>query len=162
MVRIHELVGFLIEAKKFGFASDKKPVKNEDGSKQYVFEAPPFKYRDIYFGSAIDSGQEVVWHYDEPIWSMVYAGGMEVHSDDGHLVSECFDFLKTCLRLPKEFSIRGPSQHHVDDWSYFNHLEGDIDRFSGCESIQKDGIRIYSRDYAGRILRKGAVRCLAV
>ena len=69
------------------------------GTKQLEFADGEFLYRDIYTGMQYFVGQEIVYRYAHPIWSMAYHGGLFA--------------LKRCshLRLPPQRPAPMPSRH---------------------------------------------------
>jgi len=72
------LVKFLQNAKRKTFASLISFSRStSDGGKEYTYQEGDFVYKDKYFGSVVDTGQELVWHQDKLIWSMAYRGGDE-------------------------------------------------------------------------------------
>ena len=75
----HDLAAFLVEAKRRTYAGldDDATVATPllAGSKQLEHRAPPYAYRDIYFGMGFFVGQETVSKDDRVIWSMSYSGG---------------------------------------------------------------------------------------
>jgi hypothetical protein len=143
------LVKFLQKAKRKTFASKISiPSLNMDGSKQYVYREGDWLYQDKYFGSLIDTGQEVVFHKGRLIWSMSYRGGMLEDYKD--LSRKCFSFLKKCLReAPVDFPVRGPQKYEEKDFLYENNWRGNLEDFVGEEKIFLGGNQIYFRNYLG-------------
>ncbi|MFX8235358.1 DUF5680 domain-containing protein, partial [Acinetobacter baumannii] len=71
--------------------------------------APPYAYRDIYFGMGFFVGQETVSQDDRVIWSMSYSGGAraEIADRDGFLA--IYKFLRQALLAVRvEEPFRGP------------------------------------------------------
>jgi hypothetical protein len=143
------LVKFLQKAKRKTFASKISiPSLNRDGSKQYVYREGDWLYRDKYFGSLIDTGQEVVFYKGRLIWSMSYRGGML--KDYKTLSRKCFSFLKKCLRAtPLEFPVRGPRRYEKRGLLYENNWKGNLEDFVGEEKIFLEENQIYFRNYLG-------------
>src|SRR5260370_42215763 len=78
-------VDFLLEAKRTTYAGqgDEATVTPlVPGSKQLEYRDGDYLYRDIYFGMANFVGQEVVFHREQAVWSMSYAGGVMPLSRD--------------------------------------------------------------------------------
>ena len=143
------LAKFLQESKKNTFASRISiPRFNPDGSKEYIYKNGEWLYRDKYFGSLVDTGQEVVFYKGKLIWSMSYRGGMiEPHKN---LSKKCFSFLKKCLRnIPIEFPVRGVKEYKEDPFYYTNSWQGTLEDFVGEEKIFLKGEQIYFRNYLG-------------
>lgn len=143
------LAEFLQRAKRKTFASKISiPAFNKDGSKEYVYREGGWLYRDKYFGSLVDTGQEFVFYNDKLIWSMSYRGGMFEGYEN--LSRRCFSFLKKCLReIPFEFPVRGPQSYKEEDLLYENNWRGSLEDFVGEEKIFLDGRQIYFRNYLG-------------
>lgn len=143
------LTQFLQKAKKKTFASRiSLPILNKDGSKEYMYKEGDLLYKDRYFGSKVDTGQELVFHKDRLTWSMSYRGGMVSGSE--RLSKKCFSFLKKCLRnSPPEFPVRGPAFYEEGGFRYENSWKGNIEDFVGEEKIFLRGKQIYFRDYIG-------------
>lgn len=144
-----QLRQFLQIAKKKTFASRIfLPKRLEDGGREYIYRSGSFEYRDKYYGSNLDTGQELVFLNNELIWSMSYRGGMlDGHEDKAR---KCFSFLKKCLRnAPIEFPVRGQRESIEKNFRYTNEWTGDIHNFTGNEKIYLDGVQIYFRNYLG-------------
>ena len=154
-----QLAKFLQTAKRKTFASVISiPKFYKDKSKEYVYREGDWVYRDRYYGSEVDTGQELVFHKERLIWSMSYRGGM-LDSKKG-LSKKCFSFLKKCLRnAPEDFPVRGPSEFEENNLRYENSWKGNLEDFVGEEKIFLEGEQIYFRNYLGgsgepRILSK--------
>lgn len=144
-----QLAKFLQTAKKKTFASVIAiPKFNRDKSKEYTYQEGSWKYRDRYYGSEVDTGQELVFHNKRLIWSMSYRGGML--DSKNSLSKKCFSFLKKCLRnAPIEFPIRGPLIFKEGNFRYENSWQGSLEDFVGEEKIFLNGEQIYFRNYLG-------------
>ena len=144
-----QLVSFLEKAKKKTFASRVSiPKRTLNGGKEYSYHEGEFLYKDKYFGSTIDTGQELVFHRDNLIWSMSYRGGMLKGKED--LSKKCFSFLKKCLRNPpKDFPVRGKPVYQEGNFRYENSWRGSLEDFVGEEKIFWKGEQIYFRNYLG-------------
>ncbi|MGE5580298.1 MAG: DUF5680 domain-containing protein [Bacillota bacterium] len=150
-VDLAELAGFLVMAKRATYASQGDDASVQPllpGSKQLEYTLDPFAYRDIYFGSAHFAGQEVVYLEGEPVWSMVYSGGVTKTGEA--LTSEVYTFLRHALRsVTEERPFRGPSTLVQGPYRYSNDICGDIVAFSGREWIERDGDEVYRLYYSG-------------
>lgn len=143
------LAKFLQKAKRKTFASRISfPSLGRDRSKEYVYREGEWLYKDRYYGSLVDTGQEFVFHKGRLIWSMSYRGGM--FEDYRGLSRKCFSFLKKCLRMaPFEFPVRGPEKYEEEDLLYENRWRGGLEDFVGEEKIFFEGKQIYFRNYFG-------------
>ena len=140
---------FLQKAKKKTFASViALPRINFDKSKEYVYKDGDWVYKDKYFGSVVDTGQELVFYKERLVWSMSYRGGMIKGKEN--LSRKCFSFLKKCLRnAPLDFPVRGPTCYEKGDFKYKNSWKGNLEDFIGEEMISFKGKQIYFRNYLG-------------
>ena len=143
------LAKFLQKSKRKTFASATTiPKFRLDGSKEYFYKEGNLTYRGKYFGSLVDTGQELVFHKNKLVWSMSYRGGMVLGKED--LSKKCFSFLKKCLRkAPLFFPVRGPTSYREGVFRYENSWKGDLEGFIGEEKIFYEGEQIYFRDYLG-------------
>jgi len=109
----HELAAFLVEAKRRTYAGldDDATVATPllAGSKQLEHRAPPYAYRDIYFGMEFFAGQETVSRNDRVIWSMSYSGGARPEIADRYTILAIYKFLRRALLgVSVEEPLRGP------------------------------------------------------
>ncbi len=140
---------FLQRAKKKTFASVITiPRISLDKSKEYIYKERDWIYKDKYFGSIVDTGQELVFYKEKLVWSMSYRGGMIKGKE--YLSGKCFSFLKKCLRnAPLEFPVRGPNHYEKGDFKYENYWKGNLEDFVGEEVIFFRGEQVYFRNYLG-------------
>jgi hypothetical protein len=151
-----DLAKFLVEAKISTYAAlgDEASVPPElSGSKQLEYIKGAYYYRDVYFGMFRFMGQETVYRDEQPIWSMVYAGGAVGKVSDEESL-RVFEFLRRAMRLVEvDRPFRGPSTYDNGELSYFDESQGDVRNFHGIETIQRGGIEVYRLDYAGGLIR---------
>ncbi|MDD3229823.1 MAG: DUF5680 domain-containing protein [Oscillospiraceae bacterium] len=144
---IDEIISFLISAKKNTYAAN----KNEDNSSRmkshdFSYSDSGYKYLDSYLGGEKFCGSEVVWHYDNPIWSMNYTG---------RITGEHFnsDFLKeVLLNVPYEIPYRGPEIFVKGDYHYHCKVEGEFIWYQGYEEIFYLEEKIYECYFHGGII----------
>ena len=155
----HDLAVFLVEAKRRTYAGldDDATVAAPllVGSRQLEHRAPPYAYRDIYFGMGFFVGQETVSRDGRVIWSMSYSGGVISDLADRDTFLEIYKFLRQALlAIPLEKPFRGPRLFEQADMIYRNEDQGALDRFHGVETIaQHDGTPLYELRYSGGLLR---------
>ncbi len=155
----HDLAAFLVEAKRRTYAGldDDATVAAPllPGSKQLEHRAPPYAYRDIYFGMGFFVGQETVSRDDRVIWSMSYSGGVREGITDRDTFLAVYKFLRQALLAIRiEEPFRGPRLFEQADMTYRNEFEGGLDCFHGIETIaRQDGAQLYVLRYAGGLLR---------
>ena len=149
-----ELLAFLSRAKVNTFASDTKrssPIRPPH-SKNYVFDDPPFRYEDQYFGEFVDVGEEVVWYKGVPLWGMGYRGGIHPWAFDRR--DETFDFLREALRRPEpDCPIRGPLVYSRGEFAYTVSIVGSVLSFTARETVTHGGTVVAFRDLLGGLIR---------
>src|SRR4051794_23344946 len=154
-----DLAAFLVEAKRRTYAGldDDATVATPllAGSKQLEHRAPPYAYRDIYFGMGFFVGQETVSRDDRVIWSMSYSGGVRAEITDRDTFLAIYKFLRQALLgVSIEQPYRGPGLFEQAGMVYRNDVEGALDRFHGVETIARhDGAPLYELRYSGGLLR---------
>jgi hypothetical protein len=155
----HDLATFLVEAKRRTYAGldDDASVAAPllAGSKQLEYRAPPYAYRDIYFGMGFFVGQETVSRDDRVIWSMSYSGGACAEIADRDTFLAIYKFLRQALQgVSVEEPYRGPRLFEQSGMIYRNEVEGALDRFHGVETItRRGGAPLYELRYSGGLLR---------
>ena len=146
----------MLAAKRHTYASQEddaavKPLVR--GSRQLEFRQGALFYRDIYFGGQYFVGQETVYFKSSPIWGMSYAGGVIQGIDVDEAVG-VFSLLKTALqKATAEAPFRGPESFQSGALLYTNRSLGNIERFSGTESINYEDRPIYHLHYSGGFLK---------
>ncbi|WP_441236951.1 DUF5680 domain-containing protein [Bradyrhizobium sp. 930_D9_N1_4] len=155
----NDLAAFLVEAKRRTYAGldDDATVATPllAGSKQLEHRAPPYAYRDIYFGMGFFVGQETVSRDDRVIWSMSYSGGVGTEIGDRDTFLAIYKFLRQALLgVSVAEPYRGPRLFEQADMVYRNEVEGGLERFHGVEAILRhDGAPLYELRYSGGLLR---------
>lgn len=150
------LLDFLIKAKIATYASkgnnaSVKPLM--EGSRQLEFQDGDFFYRDIYFGMSYFIGQETVYHFGNPIWSMSYAGGVEKQYEI-EFVQEVYAFLRKSMRMiTSESPFRGPKEFIMEDFFYSDAHSGNLSQFVGEETITFRNKEVYRLNYSGGYIR---------
>ena len=128
----------------------------EDGRKLIgPFEKEEYSYVDIYRGSEIFEGKEVVTIDEEMIWERNYHGGINNERFLGkERSSGLYDFLKEALKLfPKNHPYkRGPDKFEQKDFGYTDTVTGTVEDYQGEEKITYKGEEIYSLSYSGGII----------
>ena len=142
-----EFVAFLVRAKRATYASTGDEMVVDSllpGAHQLEYAEGSFLYRDIYYGGIFFAGQETVFHQDQPVWSIVYAGGM---LDDTVPLGSV---LKEALRqVEAERPYRGPNTYQSGDYTYTDESHGTVASFHGYEVIAFQARPIYDLRYQG-------------
>jgi hypothetical protein len=140
------LINFLIKAKKSGYAAGNQ-TKETDSSYSTRFEEGDFKFHDNWFGEKSFGGRETVFCNGIPCWIMFYYGA---ELTDG---SEAIPTLRKALsQMPDTFPARGPKILKDGEFTYENNWQGDIENFSGVETIKKSGKLVFKTNYAGGLV----------
>lgn len=143
-MKLEELAGFLVRAKKVTYAGG-GPLKYTEGD---------WEYEDEYDGFYFAPGREVVKFKGERVWFMAYSGGMKPeYHDDEAFAKQTFAFLKKALMLIEESKpYRGPERLEEGEWEYINQLEeGNITDFLGTERILYQGKEVFRQHYMGGV-----------
>lgn len=147
---------FLIEAKKQTYANEniEKKASSRLGSSDYEYSSNGITYHDTYFGGVNFMGEEVVYiDKDTPIWGMNYYGV----TFDNTLSEEAIDkALRPALMLVGTddiLPVRGPKEFINGEYKYTFKVNGDLERFDGCEVIYKDDIKVYELKCHGGLIK---------
>lgn len=152
MVNQKQLCGFLVKAKKAGYASGNKAkkIKEKNKSKTITFKAGNWKYYDNYFGGEPYGGEEIVFFKNQPVYMMVYYGWVDEKVTD---FKKVYKFLQEALSLiPKNKPFRGPKFYKNGNFTYRNWFQGGITGFSGKEAIYLRNKKIYEAKYIGGLV----------
>lgn len=151
---------FLLQAKHHTYASqsaDAAVTPLLPGSQQLEYRDGNFFYRDIYVGRvgmAYFVGQEIVYHQDQPLWSMSYAGGVTPTLSDRNEIRSIYAFLRMALRqVSIEHPYRGALLLRDTPYMYTNQSQGTRAEFWGHELITRDDLQVYQLHYSGGFLR---------
>ncbi len=148
----NQLIKFLTGAKTKGYSSGKPYLKGEiAGFKEFLFESGKLKYMDIYSGSILFTGQEIVFENSVPQWGMAYYGAI---LDDSYGSKEIYDFLRSALsNMPEDLPLRGKESFSNNKFTYKNATEGAIGHFIGYEEIEQSDDIIYELHYSGGYIK---------
>jgi hypothetical protein len=142
-----KLIEFLVKAKKKGYAAGEIPEKDSAGSYTSTFEDGELRLNDNWFGGEPFGGREVVFWNGKPYWMMVYYGS------DLQLAEKTIEVLQKALSaLPDDFPARGPKELVEGEYRYENKRKGNIENFSGEETIFFQDKKVYSAMYAGGLV----------
>lgn len=146
---INKIIEFLLVAKKNTYAAANNKVDScRMKSHDYRYQDKNgFTYLDSYFGGECFVGEEVVWLYENPVWSMNYVGRVIGENFSG-------DFLKAVLmQVPAELPFRGPEIYTKGDYHYHCKVEGEFVWFHGYEEIFYMDEKIYECYFHGGVIR---------
>ena len=146
------LLRFLGEAHRRGYAAGPSAItmREPDGSTTIAYEAGPWRLHDNYFGGEPYGGRAVAFLDGRPVWMAVYYGRVE---DPGGDVQAVYSFLqRALLRARDDLPFRGPDRFTDGPFTYRNARRGDVQDFSGEETIDHRGHPIYVARYAGGLV----------
>lgn len=146
---INKIIEFLLLAKRNTYAAENNNVDScRTNSHDYCYQDKNgFTYLDSYFGGECFVGEEVVWLYENPVWSMNYAGRVIGGNFSG-------DFLKEVLiQVPTELPFRGPRIYIKGDYHYHCKVDGEFVWFQGYEEIFYIDKKIYECCFHGGVIR---------
>jgi hypothetical protein len=90
-----------------------------------------------------------------PVWARSYSGGMMRGDREERHAKETFAFLRLALaagKNSKTFQLRGPRHFKRDRWHYQCLWGGDIENFSGYETITYCGNLTFCQEFLGGII----------
>jgi hypothetical protein len=148
------LAAFVVRAKAATYVGDGSPLDPPwPGSHLLAFGEGPWSYQDTYVGGADFCGQETVRHRDVPVWSMVYhAFLVRPELIDAATAGRVIKRALTGMYGAGRFL--GGWTAEVDGWHYTDVSTGDVTRFSGRETIERDGTVVYELRYLGGTVRE--------
>lgn len=142
---------FLLASNKAGYAGgeEKKWIKNPDGSTTIPYEQGDWRSHDNFFGGEPYGGRVVVFHKNKPFWIMVYYGWII----EGVTVDPVYSVLRGALmQMPEAAPFRGPREYKQDDFTYANTWEGNLEHYSGAETITQKEKLVYQANYFGGLI----------
>jgi hypothetical protein len=147
----NELTNFLLTANQKGYAGRKNGtwIEEKDHSTSINFQAEPWRSHDNYFGGQPYGGRMVVFYNDQPVWIMTYYGWT-----CGNLPAKtAYAALQNALlQMPANMPLRGPALYTEGAFCYTNTWSGELERFSGTETITHNGALEYQGSYLGGLV----------
>ena len=149
-------ITFLLNAKRHTYAAqgdDATVTPLLPNSRQLEYQNGALLYRDIYFGLSRFAGQEVIYHASSPIWAMSYSGGLVPSMVISVETKQVYAFLRAALSLVvSERPYRGPNIFQENAYIYTGESQGNIESFSGVETITYDSHQVYQLHYSGGLI----------
>ena len=144
---------FIVRAKAATYVGEGAKIPScRTASHDLQFAEGDWSYLDSYFGGADFIGEETVWLAGNPVWAMNYNG--YILRPDLITPAQAGGMIKASLsRMYTEGRFLGGFQHSEGSFSYFDTNQGEFDRFSGQEWIERDGLRAYELVYHGGLIR---------
>lgn len=148
-----KLNDFIVRAKAATYVGDgerTKPSRLE--SKDLSHQEGSFYYLDSYFGTFDFIGEEIVYHQDQPVWGMNYFGRIiEPEKITGAEVGKILQI--SLSEMYKEGRFLGGFEYTVDDCTYTDTSQGELEAFTGREWIARDGKVVYELVYHGGMIK---------
>jgi len=145
------LIKFLLEANKHGYADDSVPhIKEADRSETIIYESGDWKYHDNYFGGEPYGGRLIVSHKNKPYWIMVYYGWVVSEIKDPQGI---YKILRKALsQMPEDKPYRGPDELIDGEYRYVNEVSGYLENYFGEEVIYCNNKEVYRAKYIGGLV----------
>lgn len=142
---------FLVRAKHSTYAGNGPlTVSSRLKSKDLEYREGEFYYLDTYLGDLDFIGEEAVWFAGKPIWGMNYSGRMLT----ADIPQDFIPCLKAALReLSVEAPYRGPQEFRLGNLLYRCSWQGDLEFFSGRETISTPEQGLYELVFHGGKIR---------
>lgn len=147
-VDMNKTIAFLMKAKQNTYAGYGKEIESSRlASHDFVYQEGEYLYYDTYLGGECFSGEEAIWHHENPIWCMNYSGRVTGDNFSG-------DFLKEALsHVPEEIPYRGPEIYKKGDYTYHCKVDGEFIWYQGYEDIFYCEQKIYECFFHGGIVK---------
>ncbi len=141
------LLEFIINAKKKGYAGGTDYKVLDDKGKEFIFKEGNYEYRDKYYGFNPFTGHEIILKDGKAVWVMNYTGNVTV-STWTVKTSKVFKFLREAMcnylespaGITASIPVRGARLTLFKNFKYTSNIEGSFNKFKGIE-------RIYYREY---------------
>lgn len=148
-----ELHAFIVRAKAATYVGGGAKISSSRlASHDLQFTEGDWMYRDSYFGGTDFLGEETVWLANNPVWAMNYYG--YILKPELITPSQAGETIKSSLsRMYKENRFLGGFRHTEGDFTYVDSSEGEFDRFTGREWIERDGVKAYELVYHGGLIK---------
>lgn len=146
---VGNLETFVVRAKAATYVGDGTSAAPPwPGSHLLTFNDGPWSYQDCYVGGSSFCGQETVRHHDIPIWSMTYYGYLlRPELIDATTAGRVIKAALTGMYGTGRFLGGWTAQ--VGEWLYTDTSSGTVTRFTGRETIERDGVEAYELHYLG-------------
>jgi hypothetical protein len=144
---------FIIRAKAATYVGSGQPGPScRPGSHDLNFADGDWTYLDSYFGGRDFIGEEVVYFKGKPVWAMNYYG--RILREDLITPEQAGHMIKASLaRMYAEGHFLGGHQYRESEFAYVDTSKGDVDHFTGRETISREGILAYELVYHGGAIK---------
>jgi hypothetical protein len=145
---------FIVRAKSATYVGGGAKIAScRPNSHDLQFTDGEWSYLDSYFGGTDFIGQEAVWKAAKPVWVMNYYGC--ILRPELITPGEAGQTIKASLsRMYAEGRFLGGFRHCEEPFTYIDTSEGDFTHFTGCEWIERDGVKAYELVYHGGLVKE--------
>ncbi|MDJ0607770.1 MAG: DUF5680 domain-containing protein [Kiloniellales bacterium] len=144
-----ELVDFLTQARRETYAIPHGESLG-DGTEHMAWDRGEWSYRDRYAGTNPYGGQELVRREGKVVWMMNYYAEVLTARPS---MDEIYAFQREVLGQPDPARpMRGPARYASGPFTYRNEVRGDLDRFSGQETIRHEEAEVYRMVFHGGLV----------
>ncbi len=154
-VDLTRLAGFLVKAKRAGYASgDKTRIHTlEDGGMEARFSQGDLTYRDRWYGGTSFAGEEIVWQQGRAVWALDFYGANRPGTSAPP--EEFTKFHKSALqRVEAARPYRGPALYRDGRFTYVTDVSGSIEEFRGTERVFYDDVEVYRMEFHGGLTNR--------
>jgi hypothetical protein len=152
-VSLQQLSDFIVRAKAATYVGGgEKSPSCRPQSHDLQFNESPFAYLDSYFGGADFIGEEVVYFEGTPVWAMNYYGRILepetiTPAETGQIIQ------KSLSQMYRQGRFLGGFEHTIENDTYIDTSEGEVDAFTGKEWILRSNKRVYELVYHGGLIK---------
>ncbi|QIK70364.1 helix-turn-helix transcriptional regulator [Erysipelothrix sp. HDW6C] len=140
-----ELQTFIYQAKSHTYAAGIEPTTQTKTMKSYTYANGAMSYTDTFVGGNTFFGTETVYLNGNPRWCLNYGGTVT-----GAPFSSTFH-KEALLMLPAQRPLRGPVYYQKGNYTYLCTHQGNLDWFTGVETIYYNETLIYSLNFHGGV-----------
>jgi len=136
---MNEIIDFLLRARTKTYAGNGGKVESAlAGSKQLEYSEGDYLYRDIYYvGERAFLGIETIYFQNKPIWSMTYRGDWDPNDITDEEVNA--NLRPALIANANTARTNQRVEWENGDYRYLCEGEGELDNFSGTETLFKNG-----------------------
>jgi hypothetical protein len=147
------LYTFIVKAKAASYVGGGQHVAScRPESHDLEFKDGDWSYLDSYYGGRDFIGEEVVYHKGKAVWAMNYYG--RILREDLITPEQAGHMIKASLaRMYAEGHFLGGHQYRESEFAYVDTSKGDVDHFTGRETISREGILAYELVYHGGAIK---------
>ena len=150
---LQSLQAFIVQAKAATYVGGGEHTCScRPESHDLEFKDGDWSYLDSYFGGRDFIGEEVVYYKGKAVWAMNYYGRilraeLITPEQTGHMIKVSLS------RMYAEERFLGGFQYREGEFAYIDSSKGDVDHFTGRETISREGKLAYELVYHGGVIK---------